>query len=43
MEEMKTAVQQLINMFPHHPDTGVGQIAYTAQLAQCNAKWGESM
>jgi hypothetical protein len=41
-EEMKAAVRQLINTLPHHPDTGAGQAAYAAQLAQWNAKWGES-
>jgi hypothetical protein len=41
-EEMKAAVRQLINMLPHHPDTGAGQAAYAAQLAQWNVKWGES-
>lgn len=41
-EEMKTAVQQLINVLPHHPDTASGQMAYAAQLAQWNKKWGEN-
>jgi hypothetical protein len=41
-EETKTAVRQLINVLPHQPDTATGQMAYTAQLAQWNAKWGEN-
>ncbi|KAG1760236.1 hypothetical protein EDD22DRAFT_781433 [Suillus occidentalis] len=41
-EEAKSAVRQLINVLPHHPDTATGQMAYTTQLAQWNAKWGEN-
>ncbi|KAG1846543.1 hypothetical protein F4604DRAFT_1936382 [Suillus subluteus] len=42
MEEMKTAVRQLIQAMPHQQDNMAGQTAYAAQLAQWNAKWGES-
>ncbi|KAG2353498.1 hypothetical protein BDR07DRAFT_1383082 [Suillus spraguei] len=42
-EEMKTAVKQLIQAMLHQQDNTTGQTAYAAQLAQWNAKWGESI
>jgi predicted S18 family serine protease len=42
MEEMKTAVRQLVQAMPQQQDNAVGQAAYVAQLVQWNAKWGES-
>jgi len=42
MEEMKTMVRQLVQAMPQQQDNVVGQAAYVVQLAQWNAKWGES-
>jgi hypothetical protein len=41
-DELKANVRLLITSFPHHPDTPGGHAAHAAQIAQWNAKWGES-
>jgi len=43
MEELKTAVRQLVALYTHHQDTAARRMAYAAQIAQWNAKWGENM
>ncbi|KAG1748886.1 uncharacterized protein EDB91DRAFT_1079021 [Suillus paluster] len=41
-EDMKTMVRQLIALYMHHQDTAAGRTAYTMQIAQWNARWGEN-
>ncbi|KAG1813488.1 hypothetical protein DFJ58DRAFT_740078 [Suillus subalutaceus] len=40
-EDLKNATRQLVSSSIHHPDTPAGHTAYTSQIAQWNAKWGE--
>ncbi|KAG0704416.1 hypothetical protein DFH29DRAFT_802033 [Suillus ampliporus] len=41
-KELKTIIRQLVNIYPQHPDNPSGHVAYTSQVAQWNAKWGEN-
>ncbi|KAG1865843.1 hypothetical protein DFJ58DRAFT_724236 [Suillus subalutaceus] len=41
-EDVKTIVRQFVNAIPQQPDSPSGKAAYANQLAQWNAKWGES-